>query len=69
MKILERNENTLVLKMSDGVAIIDIQALILGDDETIIGHSFHEDSPLVPQYIKRYSATTQMILSFLITGK
>lgn len=55
--------------MSDGVAIVDIQELIHGDDDTIIGHSFHEDFPVTPQAITRYSTTAQMILSFLITGK
>jgi hypothetical protein len=69
MKVLERNENTLIIKLSDGVAIIDIRELIHGDDDTIIGTSFHEDFPAVPQAIKRYSTTTQMILSFLITGR
>ena len=69
MKLLERTENTLIIKMPDGVAIVHIQALIYGDDKSIIGHSFHEDFPVTPQPIKRYSVTAQMILSFLITGK
>lgn len=69
MKVLERNENTLIIKLPDGVAVIDISLLIMGGDDTIIGTSFHEDFPAVPQAIKRYSTTTQMILSFLITGR
>ena len=69
MKVLERNENTLIIKLSDGVAIIDIRELIHGYANTIIGHSFHEDFPVTPQPITRYSTTAQMILSFLITGK
>ena len=69
MKVLEQSLNMLTIQLPDGVAVIDISLLIMGGDETIIGTSFHEDFPAVPQPIKRYSATTQMILSFLITGR
>ncbi len=69
MKVLERSLNMLTIQLPDGVAVIDISLLIMGDDDTIIGTSFHEDFPAVPQAIKRYSTITQNILSFLITGR
>lgn len=68
MSILERTKNSLVLSMSDGIAVIDTTMLIMGDDEAIIGHFFHDDTPVVAQPIKRYSAITQMILQYLING-
>ena len=69
MNIEYKKNKMLVLRMEDGsVAVVDTTELIMGKDDTIIGHFFHIDAPAVVQPVKRYSNQTQIILQFLLTG-
>lgn len=69
MNVEYKKNNMLVLRMTDGsIAVIDTNELIMGEDNTIIGHFFHIDTPAVAQPIKRYSNQTQIILKFLLTA-
>lgn len=69
MNIIELSGDLLVIRMTDGVAVINLNELIMGNDNTVVGHFFHVDFPSVPQGIIRLSNTAQQILSFLLTGK
>lgn len=66
MEIVERRNNMYVLATKDGIVVADVNELIMGNDETIIGHFFNNDSVTVAQPIKRFSSLAQTILQYLI---
>lgn len=66
MEIVERRNNMYVIATKDGIVVADVNELIMGNDETIIGHFFNNDSVTVAQPIKRFSSLAQTILQYLI---